>query len=68
MRGSEIIVKNTHTHTHTHTHTDLCTGSWQRVPNSNFLNAITKTKTWDFPGGPVVKDLPCNAGDTGSRQ
>jgi len=21
---------------------------------------------WDFPGGPVVKDLPANAGDTGS--
>ena len=19
--------------------------------------------SWDFPGGPVVKDLPCNAGD-----
>ena len=23
-------------------------------------------KTWDFPGGPVVKDLPSNAGDVGS--
>ena len=21
---------------------------------------------WDFPGGPVVKNLPCNAGDLGS--
>ena len=21
---------------------------------------------WDFPGGPVVKNLPCNAGDVGS--
>ena len=21
---------------------------------------------WDFPGGPVVKTLPSNAGDTGS--
>ena len=21
---------------------------------------------WDFPGGPVVKHLPANAGDTGS--
>ena len=21
---------------------------------------------WDFPGGPVVKNLPSNAGDTGS--
>ena len=23
------------------------------------------TKVLDFPGGPVVKNLPCNAGDTG---
>ena len=22
--------------------------------------------SWDFPGGPVVKNLPSNAGDTGS--
>ena len=21
---------------------------------------------WDFPGGPVVQNLPCNAGDVGS--
>ena len=21
---------------------------------------------WDFPGGPTVKNLPCNAGDAGS--
>ena len=21
---------------------------------------------WDLPGGPVVKNLPCNAGDVGS--
>ena len=21
---------------------------------------------WDFPGGPVIKNLPCNAGDMGS--
>ena len=25
----------------------------------------TKSKHWDFPGGPVVKNLPANAGDTG---
>ena len=25
-----------------------------------------KKKTWDFPGGAVVKNLPANAGDTGS--
>ena len=23
-------------------------------------------ETWDFPGGAVVKNLPANAGDTGS--
>ena len=23
-------------------------------------------RPWDFPGGPVVKNLPCNAGDAGS--
>ena len=23
-------------------------------------------KTWDFPGGPVVKNLPSNAGDVGA--
>ena len=25
-----------------------------------------KSKMWDSPGGPVVKNLPVNAGDTGS--
>ena len=25
-----------------------------------------KNTTGDFPGGPVVKTLPCNAGDVGS--
>ena len=25
-----------------------------------------KNHPWDFPGGPVVKNLPCNAGDAGS--
>ena len=23
-------------------------------------------ETWDFPGGPVVKNLPCHAGDVES--
>ena len=23
-------------------------------------------ENWDFPGGPVVKNPPCNAGDVGS--
>ena len=26
----------------------------------------TKNIKWDFPGGPVVKNLPAIAGDTGS--
>ena len=25
-----------------------------------------KIPPWDFPGGPVVKNLPCNVGDVGS--
>ena len=25
-----------------------------------------KVPSWDFPGGPVVKNLPYNAGDMGS--
>ena len=27
---------------------------------------VSAGKTWDFPHGPVVKNLPCNAGDAGS--
>ena len=27
---------------------------------------ITKEKGWDFPGGPVIENLPANAGDMGS--
>ena len=27
---------------------------------------LQKMKRWDFPGGAVVKNLPANAGDTGS--
>ena len=32
----------------------------------NIHNFNLKFKNWDFPGGPVVKNLPYNAGDTGS--
>ena len=33
----------------------------------SFLHSPTLTPIhiWGFPGGPVVKNLPCNAGDTG---
>ena len=34
------------------------TFEWQKTQN-------TRTKHQDFPGGPVVKNLPANAGDTG---
>ena len=27
---------------------------------------IKNDQGWDFPGGPVVKNPPCNAGDMGS--
>ena len=30
------------------------------------ITFILKTYMWDFPGGAVVKNLPANAGDTGS--
>ena len=29
-------------------------------------NRYSRNAYWDFPGGPVVKNPPCNAGDTGS--
>ena len=28
--------------------------------------ACISYKLWDFPGGPVIKNLPSNAGDAGS--
>ena len=28
---------------------------------------VKSLKIWDFPGAPVVKNLPANAGDTGSN-
>ena len=30
------------------------------------FNSIFLICPWDFPGGPVVKNPPCDAGDTGS--
>ena len=33
--------------------------SWRR-------NSASRLQNWDFPGGPVVKNLPSNAGDMGS--
>ena len=34
--------------------------------NHNFIPKKRKNHPWDFPGGPAVKNLPCNAGDAGS--
>ena len=31
-----------------------------------FIALLLKIKTKGFPGDPVVKNLPCSAGDTGS--
>ena len=46
--------------------------SWrwfQRLQNSRFVGLFLWTlkivHSWDFPGGPMVKILPSNAGDTG---
>ena len=33
---------------------------------TNKKNASLKRSMWDFPGGPVVKNPPANAEDTGS--
>ena len=39
-------------------------------PQSLLLNItqpeVSKLPLWDFPDGPVVKNLPCKAGDVGS--
>ena len=42
-------------------------GNWGRlIPNRTALNLFGKeTPSLDFPGGPVVKNLPGNAGDMG---
>ena len=32
----------------------------------SILSLLRNLVTWGFPGGPVVKDLPCSAGDMGS--
>ena len=46
-------------------------GTWGRMHNGGFINCFLcgmqlKLFPWDFPGGAVVKNLPANAGDTGS--
>ena len=38
------------------------------IPKSTsvFFHCLKCYRDWDFPGGAVVKNLPANAGDTGS--
>ena len=36
------------------------------MENFYFSRRNKNEEWWDFPGGPVVKDLPASAGDTGS--
>ena len=39
---------------------------WSRYPKAiPTKNTVSKKQPWDFPGGPVVKNLPSNAGDVG---
>ena len=35
-------------------------------PKNIVFRTCLVTQAGDFPGGPVVKNLPCNAGDRGS--
>ena len=35
-------------------------------PTNNFMQQKNIVRLLDFPGGPVVKNLACNAGDRGS--
>ena len=48
-----------HTHTHTHTHIYMEANESCRMKN-------TEIKNRDFPGGPLVGNLPASAGDAGS--
>ena len=59
---------DTHTHTHTHTPRSRITGSYNFFFPLKFFFKILHWTTVDlgFPGGSVVKNLPANAGDTGS--
>ena len=36
-----------------------------QTPKKSLLMYFQNGKCGDFPGGPVVKNLPCNAGDAG---
>ena len=43
-----------------------CEGSGRAVGRrQRLLSAFKDGQSWDFPGGLVVKNLPCNTGDMG---
>ena len=39
---------------------------WNHLLVNKKKISISNSLYWDFPGGPVVKNPPSNAGDTGS--
>ena len=45
---------------------DLLHSVWQTLDPSTSLQITQLLLSWDFPGGPVVKILPSNAGSAGS--
>ena len=47
---------------HVHVPVAACNLTTRNTTTKN----ITKEKGWDFPGGPVIENLPSNAGDPGS--
>ena len=52
---------------HTHTHTYVCVCIYINNLLVLGLTSICRKKVLEnFPGGPIVKNLPSNAGDTGS--
>ena len=54
VNESSFSYNHPEVHTHTHTHTSLA-----------YCSDHTRAAFWDFPFGPVVKNLPANAGNTG---
>ena len=41
------------------------TAGWERVLETKTWKALSKRKKEDFPGGPVIKNPPADAGDEG---
>ena len=63
------IHTHTHTHTHAHMHTHTHAHKYRCLKRRWILNGGSNINTMtsqDAPSGPVVKNLPSNAGDKGS--